>query len=306
MQIRCQNCRARLSVPAGDLREVKCPHCGVLMVLPPESASHGDERRSQNALKRMYDPIPRPVVYLAGAGIALLLTSPFWIYILRERFSRRAPIISNDLREIALPSITNSVTAPPLLNEQNAGTLTFDQFRAVRLDAGREDLRRFNLRLQNTRGMVPEIYEAERIGDIEQLTAYFYGNALKEFSIVIRERRDTPSEVQQELVAQFGEPQDVQESDNTARGIGGGLAGLSSGNMDLTQKYPKRRDLFWADELNRVDATIFYDATGTLLSVRVSAAAWLKSNHPLVNASPLGSNTTDRPILQERPLHATP
>ena len=54
------------------------------------------------------------------------------------------------------------------MGDGNSGTLTFERFRGVRLDAGREDLqRRFNLRLQNTRGMVPEIYEAERAGDVE-------------------------------------------------------------------------------------------------------------------------------------------
>lgn len=314
MQVRCQNCGARLSVPPGELREIKCPRCGVLMMLPPpnepvDPESRSAARRARTSLKRVYEPIPRPVVYLAGAGLALLLTSPFWIYVLKERWTRRPPIIEDDTATIVVPeSSSATTTSAPLLAEGDVGTLSFDRFHGVRLESGRDDMqRRFNMRLQNTRGMVPEIYEADRLGDFEQLLAYFYGNALKEFSFTMRERRDTPDAAQQELMDQFGEPQQVVESDNTSRGLGVGLPGISSGNSDFTAKFPRRRDLTWFDDQNRVDATIYYNATDIMLSVRVSAATWLKANKPLVNPNvPVVSNVFERPVLPEPAPRAFP
>jgi hypothetical protein len=305
MQVRCQNCGARFSVPVGQPREINCPKCGALLMAPLPGAPVEPEAlprfgRGHASLKRVFEPIPKPLVYLAGGALALLLSAPFWIYLVSGSGSR-PPLISDDSAPIPVPPpVTNGAAAAPVIDDSQSGTLTFDRFRGVRLEAGREDLqRRFNLRLRNTRGMVPEIYQVERTGDIEEMTASFYGNALKEFSMVLRERSASPEDIQKELVAQFGEPQQTEEVANTP----GAWQPLAAD--ELTSKltgFPERRELAWADEQYRVEAKIYHTPPGiaprAMLSVQVSAAGWLKTNQPLMGSvSAVATNVLDRPVL---------
>jgi hypothetical protein len=183
------------------------------------------------------------------------------------------------------------------------------QYRGVRLEATREDLqRRFSLRLQNTRGMVPEIYEASKVGDIEQLTAHFYDNSLKEFFLVMRQQRASPDAVEKELRDEFGAPKEHSEQTNATvtATIGGGLPGALgvSGSRDETESklagFPHRRYLAWEDDRGRVDATIYYSSTDpaqctSMLAVHVSAAPWLEANR-----SRLGAVMPPPPNLLER------
>jgi hypothetical protein len=165
--------------------------------------------------------------------------------------------------------------------------------------------RRFNLRLQNTRGMVPEIYVAERAGNIEQLTAFFYGTVLREFSLVTPQHRTTPEGAQRKLINEFGEPQQVQDLANTAGDSEVGLPRLT-GADGIARKlagFPFRRELAWADEQNRINATIYYNAADAnpqvaMISVRVTAVAWLNANQSgLTAVAPSVLNVLEQPVV---------
>lgn len=314
MELRCNNCGERIHLDAAKTgQEIACPKCGVTMVLPSQraSSSEGEPRPTQQTLKRIFEPIPRPVVYLAGAVLTLIILSPFWLYLFQERFERRTIVISPDVSTNGIPELPpeTNTTGPVLDMPTNDSTVTLHQYRGVRLDAAREDLqRRFSLRLQNTRGMVPEIYEASKIGDIEQLTAHFYNNSLKEFFLWMRPQRAAPDAVEKELREEFGIPKEVftQTNATTSATIGGGLPGalgVAGARDELGSKltgFSYRRDLAWEDGQDRVDATIYYNSLDpaqcvSLLAVHVSAAQWLDANR-----SRLGAVVPPPPDLLER------
>ena len=133
--------------------------------------------------------------------------------------------------------------------------------------------------------MEPEIYEASRSGDLERLTAYFYGGVLKEAFLVGREQKVTPDFIQNDLIEQFGPPAQQTE-------IPGPLPSSSPFGMtadELKRKleeFPFHRNLVWADAQYRVEATIHYSAAEpancrSVLALHLSAAAWLRSRQPL-------------------------
>jgi hypothetical protein len=187
---------------------------------------------------------------------------------------------------------------PVLEVPHGAASVALDQYRGVRLDAAREDVqRRFGVRLQNTRGMVPQIYEAKKMGDIEQLTAHFYDDLLKEFFVVMRQQRTPPDAIEKELREEFGEPKERTEppAEPGGVGLGGGLAGAlgATGAREQPEakpaSFPHRRYLAWDDGRSRVDATIHYNspdpaACTSLLAVHVSAAKWLNANRSRLGA----------------------
>lgn len=231
-------------------------------------------------------------MYVAGILLGLAIFSPFWVYMISDRFVRKPVYLADDAPLV--PVATNAVAAPApaLLDTNRTGGVDLTQFAGVRLEAHRDELdHRFNLVLQNTRGMQPEIYVARPADEIEQFTALMYDGVLKEFTLIMRERLLPPAGVQQRLVEQFGEPAEQRDGvrDDSATGLGG----LGLGADFLAQKlaaYPHRRTLVWADSVNRVDATIYYsngDSPGpvSVLQLRLAAAAWLKTSRPMVGST---------------------
>ena len=305
MVIRCQNCGA--SLPAlGAGREVVCVACGVTQRVPVSVPSKPAKpakpleppRREEppimrKAMRQIYNPIPRPLLYLAGALLALGLLAPFWISLITDRPNSQRVILSEETARMVPPPSTNAVSTASVLTERPPGSSVLDQFLGLRLDTTRDDVqRRFNLVLQNTRGMEPEIYGANREGELEQIRAHFYNHLLKEFSIVCRERRVGLDVVEKELLDQFSAPQQRTDATNQPQtavtGLGlTSLAGANGGD-DLNQKFakfPLRRDLVWADNANRIEATLYYTSNDpvlctTMLAVHVNAAAWLKTQKP--------------------------
>jgi hypothetical protein len=304
MEFRCQNCGHRivLNTPP-TVPGVVCPSCGALTKPPGPPTSDrrpADEDLSgpdERTLRRIFEPIPRPFTFLIGGLIVLAILAPFWVYLVKERVVRRAPLLSDDASSIpvSLPVETNA--SPPALEELRAGsTDKIDEFQGIRLNSNREDLqRRFNLLLQNTRGMVPEIYEAGGDGDVDRVVLHFYDNSLKEFWVEMRERRVVPDQIEKELRQQFGEPKErtVGSGGPVAAGISSSLSnatGAVSGSSDRERKlaaFPYRIAFTWLDDETRTEATIYYTSArpalcSSLLALHATAARWLDSNHPRI------------------------
>jgi len=313
MDIRCQNCGERLALPSRKTSdatvEVTCHSCGVSMAVhlthpvkaPSKSVVTDEERPSGQTWRRVFEPVPRMVMYLAGCVLAMMLLSPFWIPFVMERFGRNPIILSEDTAGMDLPSKGQTNAANPIMSAPEKNATTLDQYHNVRLEAARDDVEHlFNLRLQNTRGMEPEIYVASRSGDLERLTAYFYGGLLKEAFLVGREQRVTPDFIQKDLIEQFGAPSEQTEltgaiSSVSASGLNTpALAGRDSGD-ELARKlaaFPFHRNMVWTDTQYRVEATIHYQSAETaenrsILALRLIAATWLKGRQAVSVSIPL-------------------
>lgn len=249
-----------------------------------------DEPTADGQYRRVYNPIPRPALYTAGVVLVVVLLSPFWVYLIQERYKPTITLLSEETTNLVVTATTNSTT--PLFNPNNRPAVLLDQYRGVRLEANRDDLlRRFSLRLQNMRGMEPEIYLAQKVADLDQLTAYFYGGLLKEAFLVLPERRATPDELLKGLSEQFGTPVSATDSPHRASVPGLGTPGLGGGDTgnELSRKlagFPWRRDVAWADAQYRVEATIYFSSPDPSLCqslpvVHLVSAAWLKANQPM-------------------------
>lgn len=268
------------------------------VLLPHPPAGKRDDlmaepQPARRTLRRIFEPIPRPAAYAAGLVLALAILAPFWLYVLQDSFQRRPILLSEDVESLPVPPALETNVATPVLDEyRQPSGIYLDQYRAIRLNASREEFQRgFSLRLLNTRGMAPEIYEATRAGEIEKVTMHFYNNALKEFWVVLAEKKATPEDLEKELRAEFGEPRQVADSSAGpgASGLGVGLAGpgaLAKTPDEIEQKlagFPFRRDLTWSDDKTRVRATIYHTSRDpaqcvSVVQVHVSAAAWLEQN----------------------------
>ncbi len=304
MEVRCQNCEQRIVVAGGQSNQkVTCPSCGasqlVLAAPAPKARSWFGRGAGPGGatLRRVFEPIPRPLAYLAGLVLTLLILAPFWLYLFRDRYEKHTYRLSDDTATLTVAPAPQTPPAAPVFGEARPAKTTLDEFLGVRLESSRDDLQqRFTLVLQNTQGMVPEIYEVRKTRNLEHMTAYFYNNVLKEVSMVLRERRAPPDAVQKELVDQFGEPNEVVDTKAppAASPLGTGLLNLGVGQQadDLDSKlaaYPLRRDLAWFDDQNRIDCSIRYSSIDpsqcvSLLSIHMRTAAWLKTNQPLLNA----------------------
>ncbi len=306
MEFRCQNCGHRIVLKASPTApEVECPSCGVLVRSPrvPRASrlpeDEGPLQPSEQTLRRIFEPIPRPFAYLVGGVIVLAVLAPFWIYLLKERVVHRAPLLSDDASSISVPPPVETNGFPPVLEELHPeSTSKIDEFQGIRLNSNREDFqRRFNLLLQNTRGMEPEIYEAGRDGDVDNVVLHFYNNSLKEFWVEMRERRVVPDQIEKELREQFGEPKE-----RTARSGGQGDAGLGSSLSNATgmvnagsererklAEFPYRVAFTWLDDETRAEATIYYTSVrpalcSSLLTLHATAARWLDNNRPHIGS----------------------
>jgi DNA-directed RNA polymerase subunit RPC12/RpoP len=325
MEFRCQHCGQRIVLTAlPSTPEVECPACGLLTKVPrPPIDSPTHHRANQEdrlppssqrrRLRRIFEPIPRPIAYLVGASLVLMMLAPFWIYLVKERLDRRPPVLSDDAISIPVPAATETTLPPPALEEPRAPlTNVLDEFLGIRLDADLEQLqRRFTLRLQNTRGMVPEIYEATQAGDIDSVTMHFYNNLLKEFWVDTRPQRVSPDRIERKLQETFGEPKDraLQSGKPGAEGLGLGLFDAANGvksGADRDKKlagFPYRVDILWADDQTRAEASIYYtsekpELCTSLLTMHISAAQWLNNNRPqlgpVATTSPAATNTLDQ------------
>jgi len=325
MELRCKNCHAHLSVPSvGPLKEVQCPKCGVTMLLPrPQRAPVEDDeddaklhKKHSDAMRRVFDPIPRPLMYGVGIVLGLILFSPFWVYLVSERLENKPVFLADDAQSIPVPTNTALRAGTAMLSTNRMDATDLAQFAGIRLEERRDELdNRFNLALQNTRGMQPEIYVARPADEIEQITAHLYDGILKEFTLLLRERLAAPAAVQKQLVEQFGQPAEQREAGNDDSTTGLGNLGLGG---DAVAKrlaaFPRRRTLVWVDAINRVDATIYYSngespQPVSVLQIRLAAAAWLKASRPMVGSNvpvpmpvPMPTNTPERLVNPIPPL----
>ncbi len=191
-----------------------------------------------------------------------------------------------------MPTATETNPPPPAIEEPRAEvTNAIDEFLGIRLDANLEQLQqRFTLRLQNTRGMVPEIYEATGAGTVDSVTLHFYNNLLKEFWVDARPRRITPDRIEKQLREQFGEPRESALKSNKSADERPDL-GLFTG-ADREKRlagFPYRVDISWSDNQTHADASIYYtsdkpERCTALLTMHISAVQWLNNNRP-----PLGT-----------------
>ncbi len=327
MEFRCQHCGQRIvltSLPATP--EVGCPACGLLTWVPRPPVNSTTHRRAnqenrpppssqRRRLRRIFEPIPRPFAYLVGASLVLIVLAPFWIYLIKERLDRHPPLLSDDAISIPVPTATETTPPPPAIEEPRAEvTNAIDEFLGIRLDANLEQLQRqFTLRLQNTRGMVPEIYEATQAGDVASVTMHFYNNLLKEFWVDTRERRVTPDRIERELQETFGEPKDrglkADKPGNESLGLGlfttaGGIKAGADREKKLAA-FPYRVDVSWSDDQTHAEASIYYtsekpELCTSLLTMHISAAQWLNNNRPQ-----LGSVATTSPAAPTNTLDQT-
>jgi len=297
MEIRCHHCGKDFALPANYAgAEARCPACGVMSLLRrgavrpevPPTANMRPHIPSDRSLRRIFEPLPRGFVYVIGAVIVVAILAPFWLVLISDRVSERPPLISADADNLPPPLPPSTPSPTPGKTEIITLPATFDQYQSVRLDAPRDALdRRFVLHLKNTRGMTPEIYESSPGPDVQRLTAAFYGNALKEFTLVFPRRSVTVNEVLQELRRELGEPRDWSETRGRERG-GFGLA--LGGGGDEWERYPYRRQFSWFDNESRLDATIHYTATDpqecvSVLVVQVAATRWLAANQAVVSGA---------------------
>ena len=298
MELRCHNCGHRIILKASSTApEVECPSCGAVMRSPHSAVEEGPPQPSERRLRRIFEPIPRPFAYLVGGVIILAVLAPFWVYLLNERVVRRAPLLSDDASSIPVPPPVETNPSPPVLEEPHPeSTGKIDEFQGIRLNSSREDLQRhFNLLLQNTRGMVPEIYEAGRHGDVDNVVLHFYNNSLKEFWVQMGERRVVPDQIEKELREQFGEPRRPMagSAGQTDAGLGSSLSnvtGMVTAGSARERKlagFPYRAALTWLDDETRAEATIYYTSVrpplcSSLLTLHVTASRWLDNNRPRI------------------------
>ena len=290
---RCQQCgRPLLAADGAPGQPGVCPACGAL-VAPPAAGIHAwrprrlesNHAKAQRGLRRIFEPIPRPATYLAGAVLAGLLLSPFIAYMFHSSYERGPTILSDDSALLTVPPpATQDVPHEAVLVSPLPSGFPLDRLRGLQLNATRDEVQGvINLRLLNMRGMQPEIYEATKAGDIEQLTAHFYSGQLKEFRLVFQEKRAAPADVEAELVELFGEPRERADRPSAPAG-GFGLPRPAAAAWDQKlESFPQQRLLRWTDGENQVEATIYSAGENTarpttLLVVHVTAARWLAAH----------------------------
>jgi len=236
--------------------------------------------------------VPRLVACLIGVAIVLALLAPFWLSALTERSGSKPHLVP--LEDSAEPSppagldgaarLSPAATPPGALRPCN-------QFLDVRLDMSREELaQRYTLQLRNTRGMVPEIYEAAEQHAIKFLAAHFYQNQLKEFHLVLPERQTIPPTLVTELRAQFGDPLEWSDADLPVAAAG--FEQPQGVWSRLLADFRWQRQLLWADADNLLEATVYSTSTDpqlcvSMVAVHATAVRWLEENRsPLPVSTP--------------------
>ncbi|HVM61784.1 MAG TPA: hypothetical protein VMV72_13060 [Verrucomicrobiae bacterium] len=335
MDLRCQHCGHRIVVATPPAtHRIMCPDCGEITEFPPPvsggTPAHYSPRKadptraSQRRLRRIFNPIPRSFVYLVGAALVLVALAPFWVYLLKDRLENHRPVLSDDAISLPVPAATETTRPSSVVEEPPAAmTNVIDEFLGIRLDATLEQLQQhFPLRLQNTRGMVPEIYQATGVGKIETVTMHFYNNLLKELWVEMAERRIVPDRIEHELSQRFGEPKarTLQSAGQGDERLGLGLtmvdSGVGAGREDRFARFPYRVGLSWSDGETLTEATIYYSSEkpencASVLAIHISAAQWLDNNRPEVGAVATGAsasttNALDRTNAPPAPVAPPP
>jgi hypothetical protein len=195
-----------------------------------------------------------------------------------------------------------------------------DEFLGIRLDDTLDQVqRRFPMRLQNTRGMTPEIYETTGVGNIDSVTMHFYNNLLKEFWIDTHERHAAPDTIERDLREKFGEPKDrALKSDKPGKeDLGLGLfttAGDIKTDADRKKRlaaFPHRVDVSWSDDQTHTEASVYYtsekpELCSSLLTIHISAVQWLNNNRPQLGSVATTSPTNTLDKTNEAPAPVQP
>jgi hypothetical protein len=306
----CPNCGKNIELPGGKLgQEVRCSDCGAVVMASPfrwlgrkrskNADSYPSESQESKRLKRVFEPIPRSVSITVGILLALGLLAPFWLYLVNDVFREKPIFMTDDAETLTVPPPpTNSLPAIVSGKEPSNRSTALDNYQGVWLGVGRDDLQgRFTLTAVNARGMNPEIYQARGSGPVSLLTAHFYDNSLREFSVVLREQKLCPDAIVDQLREMFGEPVEIGEVPPEKPVLAGinliGSNGAGDSADDWQRKvagFNERRWIAWTDKENRAEATIYYLTTGTnqclsLVRVRVSASKWLAGQKPSVTGS---------------------
>jgi len=259
MEVRCHHCEHRF-VPVTAAAEVRCPRCGVMLLRHRASAAAGapPHQPSRREMRRIFSPVPNTALYAAGLVLVAAILAPFWLGELGQASRGRRFVISEDAPDTRPAwALTNSLAAPAPSAAQEATVTPLDQFEGIQLGVSRESLeRRFTFYRTNTRGMVPEIYEARDARGIERLTAYFYQNELREFVAVLPARVSTPDEWFRQLRVQYGEPADWSQGETTPEAAG--VPGVEAGRYERFGLY---RYFAWSDSEHRLEATIYFTST---------------------------------------------
>lgn len=306
MDVPCVHCRRVFAAPTALAgQEMACPACGAPNRVPPRRdpttldaapaatpQAHPHGHGHHGGVERIFEPFPKPVLYLFGVVLVLALLAPFWLANIGDRFKDSEVVISQDLEGLPEP-VTPTRSSLPSTGPARLPTLDvdLDHYAGIRLGSSREDLQaRFGLRLKNTRGMQPEIYEATDVPHADLVTFSFYDNELKEFTLVQPEQRTTPLTIVRELRDRLGEPTGWNDEETPAIAIGGGAASRPQGARDAAellaarlQRFPYRQQVVWQNAAHRLVATVYYSSKLpvdclSVLSVHVSAYAWL-NNH---------------------------
>jgi DNA-directed RNA polymerase subunit RPC12/RpoP len=315
MELRCHHC-GRVFEPVAGAREARCPGCGVTLLVHREGQPVGGTHHAHShpiprrEMRRIFTPVPNVFLYLVGLLIVLGILAPFWLAEVGGQFGRKQIIISDETPDTTPAWSHTKPLAASSSTDEETPTTPLDQFEGIHLNAPRESLEhRFTLYLKNTRGMLPEIYEARDARGIDRLTAHFYNNELKEFIVVLPPKLITPDELLRSLRVQYGEPNDWSKGEETpVAGIGGAL--VSDLEPKRYAEFGQYRRFSWYNDNDRLEATIYFTTTDpvtceSLVIIHVSAKSWLDAYRPVAipvaaeptNAPPVATGTTGIPRL---------
>ncbi|MCS7048392.1 MAG: hypothetical protein NZ483_03730 [Verrucomicrobiae bacterium] len=245
------------------------------------------------SLRRIYQPIASPWLYLAGLMLVLAITAPFWLGLFESPSG--PPVVFTE----ESPQETTPWSRPNTEPSRRTAPLSpLDQFEGLYLDAPREALeRRFTLHRRNTRGMEPEIYEGRGGQSMDWVVMYFYQNRLKEFLVIQTPRVATVDEILRLLRIQYGEPADWSDGEGSpARTVAGWP--LSESDSARYDRFALFRRFLWRDDQHELSVAIHYTSSDpvtceSVVIARCSAHAWLSQHHR--HAVPVESTTSDPP-----------
>lgn len=232
------------------------------------------------SLRRVYQPIASPWLYLAGLLMVLAITAPFWLGLFEG--SSGPPVVFTDEQPAADATPWTRPSTEP--NRRLAPISPLDQFEGLYIDAPREALeRRFTLHRRNTRGMEPEIYEGRGGQGIDWVVMYFYQNRLKEFLVIQSPRVATVDEILRLFRIQYGDPVDWSDGEGTP---GRTITGWPLGESETAryERFGLFRRFLWRDDQHELSVAIHFTSTDpvtceSMVIARLSAHAWLSQHH---------------------------
>src|SRR5262245_28940214 len=146
MELRCHHCGRTFTVPATARNEVRCPACGIMLLLKSEqphpsaaAVNHHPHHLPRRQIRRIFHPVPKTFAYFVGILAVLALLAPFWLVAVSDRFGRK-PIIINEEVPINTPPWSQTNLPASQSPEMPVSLGSIDQFQGVRIDAPRETL----------------------------------------------------------------------------------------------------------------------------------------------------------------------